>query len=167
MPRSNATSNRVWKAQSAESTPRGWEPVGQWQRICCPIDFSDESRRSLMVAAGLAQSMGAELVILHVSSSPGSNAVLPASWEDLTSVKAEDRRLLDEWAKQIAVPGLGVRIAATFGNAAEGIVRFARSEGCDLIVMGTHGRTGLKHLVLGSVAERVLRTAHCPVLATR
>jgi nucleotide-binding universal stress UspA family protein len=75
---------------------------------------------------------------------------------------------LEEWrGEAVRLAGPGVRTQKAIGEPAAEIVSFARSAGVDLVVVGTHGRTGLEHALMGSVAERVVRRAHCPVLTVR
>ena len=147
-------------------------PNADWKRICCPIDFSDASRAAMEVAADLARRTGAELVLLHAYPIPGytfpdgSVVASPKMMQDLAD-QAERHR--EEWRAQavqlVGAPRVGTQKAV--GEPAAEIVSFARSAGVDLVVVGTHGRTGLEHALMGSVAERVVRRAHCPVLSVR
>jgi nucleotide-binding universal stress UspA family protein len=138
-----------------------------FRRICCPIDFSEESRAGLEMAASLARRDGAGLTVLHVTGMhwPGEQGeILPGRH---AGVKGE-ATLLAEWtvdAERLA--GGTVSSVLLSAPAAEAIVGFARDDLTDLIVMSSHGRTGLRRLVLGSVAEQVARTAPCPVLLVR
>ena len=140
----------------------------QFRRILCPVDFSATSAGALRAAAALARRFDAALTLLHVDAVPGSaipEALLPtppALGADLTA--PADRPLL-EWkalAERLGAPR--VAVTRSVGTPAQEILALARREGCDLVVMGTNGRTGLGHLVLGSVAEVVVRHAACPVL---
>ncbi|HYG68383.1 MAG TPA: universal stress protein, partial [Anaeromyxobacteraceae bacterium] len=142
-----------------------------WKRICCPIDFSDTARGAMQVAVDLARRLGAELTLLHAYPIPGytfpdgSVVASPAMLEDLSD---EADRHLEAWRREAEGLGVpGVRIAKAIGDPATEIVRFAKDPGADLLVMGTHGRSGLEHALMGSIAERVLRRAHCPVLTVR
>jgi nucleotide-binding universal stress UspA family protein len=146
-------------------------PGADWKRICCPIDFSDASRAAMEVAADLARRTGAELVLLHAYPIPGytfpdgSVVASPKMMQDLAD---QAERHLEEWrAAAAAIVGPRVATEKAVGEPAAEIVSFARSAGVDLIVVGTHGRTGLQHALLGSVAERVVRRAHCQVLTVR
>jgi nucleotide-binding universal stress UspA family protein len=147
-------------------------PNADWKRICCPIDFSDASRAAMEVAADLARRTGAELVLLHAYPIPGytfpdgSVVASPKMMQDLAD---QAERHLEEWRGE-AVRLVGApRVSAekAVGEPAAEIVSYARSAGMDLVVVGTHGRTGLEHALMGSVAERVVRRAHCPVLTVR
>jgi universal stress protein A len=148
------------------------------QRILAPIDFSECSRAALEVAAGLAQRFDAELVVLHVWEAPVYSGV--AGLPDLTvqlcdeppSTRAEFERSragreLDRMLAAVDRTRVNALKRVDVGDACEAIVRAAESGGHDLIVMGTHARSGLSHLVMGSVAEQVLRRAPCPVLIVR
>ncbi|OFW05225.1 MAG: hypothetical protein A3I61_10745 [Acidobacteria bacterium RIFCSPLOWO2_02_FULL_68_18] len=142
-------------------------------RILVPVDFSAHSEVALQYAIALASRLAASLHVLHVVEDPvatgawGSEGVLP----DLTELRSElvadaERRLLAYRgeAERARVP---VVTTAQMGLTSNTIVEYARALDIDLIVMGTHGRTGVAHLFMGSVAERVLRHAPCPVLTVR
>ncbi len=140
-------------------------------RILVPVDFSEPSLNALAYACGLAKRFGATLTVLHVV-----EPVYVA--EPYMGVAPEVGRFLDEEirnAKTILTrieadrrkQGLRVRSLVVAGPPALLIVDTARDTGADLIVMGTHGRTGLAHAFIGSVAEKVVRTARCPVLTVR
>lgn len=142
-----------------------------WTKICCPVDFSDTSREALAQAADIAAHASARLVILHAY----ERAALGAAGEVLVTDPELEERLVHELNQQLdryrleaerSLPGRVVA-EATCGDPATEIVRFAERNGCDLIVMGTHGRSGIKRLVLGSVAETVVRHAPCSVLVVR
>ena len=131
--------------------------------ILHPTDLSEHSRYAFEVARSLAGGSAARLVLLHVS----PNVAVPArealrepepGKEYYDRLRGELRRLQEAAA---AVPS-ECRVAE--GHPATEILRTAREVGADLIVMGTHGRTGLRRLLMGSVAEQVVRQAPCPVL---
>lgn len=140
----------------------------EFRRILCPVDLTDASAGALAAAAALARRFEASLTLLHVDVVPGSSipeALLetpPAVAADLSA--PADRPLLDWKARAEA---LGVKRVGAFrsvGSPALEIVALARRDAFDLIVVGTHGRWGLGHLLHGSVAEEVVRKAPCPVL---
>jgi nucleotide-binding universal stress UspA family protein len=144
--------------------------VSEWKRICCAIDFSEMSRFAMEEAADLAGRSRARLTLLHVFEPPPPlpmDVLIPvARTGDTASVDLERR--MAAWRSEAAERNGGpVHSAVRIGNAAAEILRFAREEATDLVVLGTHGRTGFEHLVLGSVAERVVRQAPCPVLVIR
>ncbi len=147
-------------------------PNADWKRICCPIDFSDASHAAMEVAADLARRCGASLVLLHAYPIPGytfPDGSVVASPRMMQELADQAQKHLEEWrveAEQL-VGAPRVRAEKAVGEPAAEIVSFARSAGVDLLVLGTHGRTGLQHALLGSIAERVVRKAHCPVLSVR
>jgi nucleotide-binding universal stress UspA family protein len=116
-------------------------------QILAGTDFSDNAEAALAVAVQTARALHARLHLLHVFA-PGEIEV--------TELLAH--------AAATAPPDVPVTVAATGGDAAQEILRYAMRHSIDLIVVGTHGRTGLSRALLGSVAERVLRGARCPVL---
>jgi nucleotide-binding universal stress UspA family protein len=139
------------------------------QRILHPTDFSDCSRAALHVAVDLAQKYRASILILHVKESLGPEDI--TFGEATTELQPEGHRhhLEQSLAQLVPASGLGVPVEylLTEGDSAPEIIRVARERSCDLIVLGTHGRTGLRRLLSGSVAEHVIRQAACPVLSIR
>lgn len=145
--------------------------TAEWKRICCPIDFSDTSRAAMEVAADLARRFGAELVLLHAYPVPGytfPDGSVVASARMMQELADQVARHLGEWRKSAEALGAArVSTATSVGEPAAEIVSHAAAKGVDLLVLGTHGRTGLEHALMGSVAERVVRHAQCPVLTVR
>jgi nucleotide-binding universal stress UspA family protein len=143
----------------------------EWKKILCPVDFSPASRETLQVAIDLARRFGATLTVFHAYPLPGytlpEGTVLPRP-QMLQELSEQADLHLAEW-KEIAARGgaTSVATAKSVGEPAAEIVDFAQQGGFDLIVLGTHGRTGLAHVLLGSVAERVVRRAKVPVLTIR
>jgi nucleotide-binding universal stress UspA family protein len=144
---------------------------GVFKKILVPTDLSAPSERAWTVARGLARGLGAEVTLLHVFAegtlySEGfiSNAQVRAAF---ASAREWVEKTLGEWAEAGRRDGIAVEISVRPGVAHAEIVAAARDMGADLIVIGTHGRSGLDRMLLGSVAERVLRLAPCPVLAVR
>jgi nucleotide-binding universal stress UspA family protein len=141
--------------------------------ILVPTDFNPASDAALAVAKDLAAKYGARLSLLHVVTNPQATGVwtpdvyVPASPQTQERFLREARERLQNAVTAEERARFRVTIEAEIGAVAEKIRDFAREQHVDLIVMGTHGRTGLTHLFLGSVAERVLRSAPCPVLTTR
>ncbi len=134
------------------------------------MDFSETSRAALEEAADMARRDGSELTLVHVFEPPpvGGEVALAAP-RLAEAMTAETGVLLEKWraeAEKISGGTVRARVIPQ-GMAAKEICRFAEEGVFDLVVMGTHGRTGLRHLVLGSVAERVAREARCPVLVVR
>jgi nucleotide-binding universal stress UspA family protein len=132
-----------------------------FRRILCPIDFSEASRNTLEHAERLAAASGAEVIVLHAFD-------LPASYDHPGQTRPLDPKLREQLEMlQPHSPHVMFRHVLHAGPAGDVICWYAQDQKCDLIVMGTQGRTGLKHLLLGSVAEHVLRHARCPVLVVR
>jgi nucleotide-binding universal stress UspA family protein len=139
----------------------------EWKKICCAIDLADTSRVAMDQAVELAKHFEAGLALVHVVASPpqAESDVLVSS-RGLAAVEAEEAlEMLSRWrADAEGRAGRPVRSVVLWGDPAGQIVRLAREERCDLLVVGTHGRSGVARLVLGSVAERVARQSPCPVL---
>lgn len=135
--------------------------------ILYPTDFSADAQPAFEVACALAVEGRGQLVVLHVERPPlatlgGTTGVPPLPNE-------YDRRRLREELQRIQPVRAGIAIEhrLEYGDPAAVILEVAQETGADLIVMGTHGRTGLRRLLMGSVAERVVRKASCPVLTVR
>jgi nucleotide-binding universal stress UspA family protein len=135
------------------------------ERILVPIDFSDHSRAVLRVAESMARSERAEMILAHVvepvqpiaTTAPYPHvetAMVEANRDKLHSISPSD-------------PSTSFKHCLKQGSAGKGIVEIAEEERVDLIVMGTHGRRGLSRLLMGSVAEEVVRHAPCPVLTLK
>ena len=130
-------------------------------RILCPVDLSLASAGALKYADVLARACGARLVVLHAFDLPETLDVPGQTHPADPDVE----RHFHEFTK--LSPGVEVERILHAGSPGEVICWAAAKRGCDLIVMGTHGRTGLMHLLLGSVTEHVVRHAQCPVLTVR
>lgn len=137
------------------------------RRILHPTDFSSSSDAALRLAAVLAQDHDAEIILLHVIEPPpvGSSGAVPAPPPGLPSSRAKVEQRLQALAATL--PELRTECRVAEGPAADAILDAARETGGDVIVMGTHGRTGLARLLVGSVAEQVVRRAPCPVLTVK
>jgi nucleotide-binding universal stress UspA family protein len=143
-------------------------PLG---RILVPTDFSEKARMALSYGVALAERLGSTLHVLHVVEAVVNVSPLPqefgardeldraigeSAWGELNQLlSAEERKRLK------------VEFAIEWGVPATEIIRYAHARRIDLIAMGTHGSGGVKHLILGSVAESVVRSAPCPVLTVR
>jgi len=142
-----------------------------WKRILCPIDFSDASRAALETAAELAKQHQGKLTLLHAYPVPGytfPDGSFVASSKMLEELAEAARIHLEEWKGIATSLGLSdVQAVTAVGEPAAEILTYAGEQGVDLLVVGTHGRTGLTHARMGSVAERVVRKAPCPVLTVR
>ena len=126
-----------------------------WNKIVCPVDFSEESRAALRVAVDLATRFGASLTLMHAH---GRHA-------HIADEQHRDSGTLEKWkAEAEAMGATRVSIESIPGDPRIAIVEHAQQSGFDLIVMGTHGRTGRERLLIGSVAENVVRSSRVPVL---
>jgi nucleotide-binding universal stress UspA family protein len=142
--------------------------------ILVAADFSERSREAFGVACSLVSATQTRVIVFHVVEPrlvPESPVYLGQQTVQFTAVprdRAEYDRLKNELrAAYVPDRALDVEYQTSEGEAAPEILRFAEETGCDLIVMGTHGRTGLERLLMGSVAEAVLRRACCPVLVVK
>jgi nucleotide-binding universal stress UspA family protein len=146
--------------------------MSPFRKLLVPIDFSPHSQEALRVACSLAKAFDAPITLLHVFSAPvypmpeGAFVTLPAAYAELI---AATRQRLEVMTSKVKSEHETIKIDATTieGVPFREIIAFARKHGHDLVVMGTHGRTGLKHVFLGSVAEKVVRKAPCAVLTVR
>jgi nucleotide-binding universal stress UspA family protein len=149
--------------------------VGRLNRILVPVDFSSASREAMELALYLMDELGSHVAALHVWTLP----VLAASGDVLIAFPGQPHVRATDWMEKQARDSL-LGFLGSFGELADRverrlesgrpqdlIVEIAAREGFDLIIMGTHGRTGLSHLLIGSVAERVVRLAPCPVTTVK
>jgi nucleotide-binding universal stress UspA family protein len=141
------------------------------KRILVPVDFSAASRAALWRASELASALGATVEVLHVVDLPKPQHMaaefhVPMPIEYLKDVRRQTEEHFTEWLATANVPPT-VHHEIGDGKPNAEIVEYARDRGVDLIVMGTHGRGGMSHLLLGSVAEKVIRAAPCPVMTVR
>ena len=138
--------------------------------ILVPIDFSAPSKQALAYAVPFAEQFGAKLTLLNVVepvATPDFATSFPLAMEN-DRVMAECRRELERVVKQAGIdPGLVAKTLVRFGRSFHEIADAARTLKVDLIIIATHGYTGLKHALLGSTTERVVRHASCPVLVVR
>jgi nucleotide-binding universal stress UspA family protein len=139
--------------------------------ILHPTDFSPRSEPAFQLACSLARDAGARLIVLHVLEVPlliySGVAMAPPPPPPLPS--EEERRAIREQLRRVRPPDPAVAVEHRLeaGDPASGILQVAQETGCDLIALGTHGRTGLARLLMGSVAEKVVRGATCPVLTVK
>ena len=145
----------------------------QIRRVLHPTDFADGSRAALAHAVLLARRHGAHLHVVHAATLPG--AVPGAGWVDAPpldpavweAARTETEAALRAYVRAGVPEDVAVTTAVRVGSAVAVVLEEAEATGSDLVVMGTHGRHGLRRLVLGSVAEAVTRRASCPVLTVR
>jgi nucleotide-binding universal stress UspA family protein len=131
------------------------------QRILCPVDFSATSNAAFDYADDFASWIGAELVVLHAFSQP-------TCYDKAGQWQPADAKILEDLHAVKSKHGsLKLKHLAHAGMPDEVICWAAEDQDCQLIIMGTHGRTGLQHLIFGSTAESVLKHARCPVVTIR
>jgi nucleotide-binding universal stress UspA family protein len=139
------------------------------KKILCPTDFSDPSKRALELAVSLAEQFGAEIYLLnvvpvipHITASPTAHFDVP-EYERL--LRADAEKQLSALAKTVSK--VKTHPILSQGDAADGILRAVDENKIDLVVIATAGHTGWERVVFGSVAEKVVRRAKCPVLTIR
>jgi universal stress protein A len=134
--------------------------------IIVPVDFSDCSLAGLKYAIRMAREIGARIVLLHVADL-GPVMMSAGDYGSLAHTKAARHRCGDQmesFLKLVDLTGVRIDTSAVAGYCPDAIYQAAAEEGADLIVISTHGRTGLRHALLGSVAEATVRHSPCPVL---
>ena len=136
--------------------------------ILVPTDFSWPAREATDYALGLARNFGATVSLFHVIEDPvvyvpalGGYTPQPRDFESFSDAALAD------WVVAEDAPGVTIHREWKHGHPVSSILDYAAEHGCDLIVMGTHGRGSLSHLLIGSVAERIVRKSQCPVLTVR
>lgn len=139
-------------------------------KILCAVDYSQVSDKVAGYARSLAVPLNAEIVVIHVVPSGTIYADFGVPLNSMetfcvTMITEGERNLAEFMERHFA--GVEARGKVTCGDFAEEILQCAKEEGADMIVMGTHGRTGMARVLFGSVAEKVLRHAPCPVVAIR
>jgi nucleotide-binding universal stress UspA family protein len=142
------------------------------KRILIPTDFSKFSQNALTYAAALAEKFGSELYLLHVVQNvglliPDMVNVVPPIMPSNEQMTAAVREALNKIVKDNKLERFKTNIEVRLGTPFYEIIQFAKETNVDLIVMGTHGHSGLVHVLLGSVTEKVVRKAPCPVLTVR
>jgi universal stress protein A len=138
------------------------------QNVCVPVDFSETSAAALKYGKALAEGFGAKLHLLHVLINwvpPGDFPVSPDFYKDL---EQSARKQLESQLTTDEVKKYQARLELVNGNSEFiEIIRYAREQNIDLLVLGTHGRGPIAHMLMGSVVEKVVRKAPCPVLTVR
>ncbi len=141
-----------------------------FKKILCPIDYSDCSARALRYATGIALKDSSKLYLVHVIDKRvfdyGGPTYESPSTPDIDTVTKLEEKLIESIPKELR-GDIKVESMVSIGIPVEEILRAAQDKEVDLIVMGTHGRTGVSHTIMGSVAENVVRRASCPVLTVR
>jgi nucleotide-binding universal stress UspA family protein len=142
------------------------------KRILVPTDFSEFSQHALVYATAFAEKFGAELHLLHVVQDigvlvPDLVTAAPPMIPSVDQMTTAARGALDRVAQENQLDRFNVHKHVSQGAPFYEIIRLAKEADIDLIVMGTHGRGGLKHMLMGSVSEKVVRKSPCPVLTVR
>ena len=141
------------------------------RHVLCATDLSGNSRRAFDAAITVAKANDATLVILHVSTAPvfppGARLDAPTMARLRRHVRARDIKRLQRLSAQARRNGVTTAVLLRDGEPGDQIVRLGRSARVDLIVMGTHGRRGLRKLYVGSVAQQVVLSSPCPVMTVR
>lgn len=141
-----------------------------FKHILCPVDFSETSNHALHAAVELGQQLEADLHLVHVFqhptiTMPETDMAIPVDLSLQDDYEDRLREQLEKHASEFATSKLPISTSLMQGIPYIEIVEAAETLNTDLIVMGTHGRTGLAHMLLGSVTERVVRSAKVPVLS--
>ena len=144
----------------------------QIKKILCPVDFSESSDHALLYAMAFAETQQAELLLVHVMDYAAFDVLeYPAAFEFSSQINEKMKEIYQEKLQELAEKQRSeysqVSSRLCTGSPFLEIVNVAREEGVDMIVMGTHGRSGLAHVFMGSVAEKVVRKAPCPVLSVK
>ncbi|MGD8385608.1 MAG: universal stress protein [Desulfobacteraceae bacterium] len=137
------------------------------QTILVPVDGSEPSRRAAAYAADLAKAMSADILLVHCHRRFPSVLGEPYYQKAVTEIIEDANELLEPYRQILRDTGVSFSERILERPAGAAIVEIARIEGCDLVVMGSRGRTDLEGLLLGSVTHRVLESSPCPVLVIR
>ncbi|MDH3267409.1 MAG: universal stress protein [Ignavibacteria bacterium] len=147
------------------------KPTAQINNILVPVDFSNYSKNTLAYASEIAQSYNSRLQVLHIieeTMHPAFSLSGKSSIFDLIpGIEDDCRKRTEKMVKDVVSNKIKADIFIKGGNAASDIIKFAKEKSTDLIVIATHGLTGLEHMLLGSVTEKVVRMAHCPVFTVK
>lgn len=137
----------------------------RWQHLLVPLDFSPDADHALEYAIELAAVLQAHVTLLHVLELP--KLVDMSLTPSRVHMETASRRELEARLQRVHQAGVTGEMLRVHGVPFQEIIALAKTRGADLIIMGTHGRTGLRHVLMGSVAEKVVRLAPCAVLVTR
>jgi len=169
---------RILRREIIDFAPKN--PLGRWHRACLcrqlgvemnvtkkvlvPIDFSEPSDAALLYGRNLAKAFGAQLHVLHVM----ENQFLRGTFKSTAAVELGiAHRVAERLSSEDRTTLRAVSAVRISDDPYDEIIQYAENEDIDLIVMGTHGRGGVARLLMGSVAEKVVRNARCPVLTVR
>ncbi len=139
-----------------------------FKKILVPTDFSSQSDKSLDYAVMVANQFGAKIILLHIIEPfPYTTTDAFMVVDNSEAMRSIAETLIKNQSKTLRQKKISVKTDLIVGNPAQEIIKKAEREKADLIVMGTHGRTGVEHVLLGSVAEKIVRLANCPVLTIK
>jgi len=145
--------------------------IAQVNNILVPIDFSNYSKKALAYSSQIAQSYNAQLQVLHIieeTMHPAFSVSGKSSIFDLVpDIRDDSRKRVEKMMKEIVSDKVKFHIYIQGGRAANAIIQFSKENSTDLIVIATHGLTGFEHMLLGSVTEKVVRMAPCPVFTVK
>jgi len=162
----NATASR-----EQQDLTRPTPPTMQLRKVLAPVDFSDHSNKAMEYVRAFAKQFGAEVLLLHVVEPtviPDNFGIVPPAYEEVgEALMKAARERLSRMASELGADEGKVRWEVCSGRPAWEIVRAAEEAKADLIIITTHGFTGLKHVLMGSTAELIVRHATCPVLTVR
>jgi len=161
--------------EESDQTSKIFPPL-HLRKLLVPTDFSANSKKALIYAVRLAQRNNSSLILFHVFEPPEFVRQLPQDYSyesneemrklfDAASRRSEER--LVKLSRDVQGSNVKIETSQCLGTPYEEIVKFAKEKEVDLIVIATHGYTGLKHFLLGSTAERVVNVSPCPVLIVR
>jgi nucleotide-binding universal stress UspA family protein len=140
------------------------------RHILCPTDFSDGSAEAFETALAMAEDTGARLTIFHVQNLPGiglPDVIMPIAPEMLRHVEHSVELILSQLVERARARGIDADHKSAIGTVHTAICSAAEELGADLVIIGAHNKGGFGHALLGSVAEKVVRRAPCPVLTVR
>ena len=161
--------NPMESEHKPDGTPSAPGSIMRFKKILVAVDFSAPARKALYIASAMGADTGAQLVLVHVWQPHVPALGEPPLAAPVGDIEHEVERALSDWEHEAKQTGARlVTTQALVGVPWEELIALLRADpSFDLVVMGTHGRTGLKHVMLGSVAETVVRHAPCAVLVVR
>jgi universal stress protein A len=140
----------------------------EMKSILIPTDFSELSKNAVDIGLAIAGALPARVILMHSINMPDDMDELSAAYNDYYAyVRDQASGGLEELMREIEAHGIKAKMELVWGIPHEEIVKIARKEKVDMIVMGTHGRRGWDRLLMGSQAEQVVRTAPCPVITVK
>jgi len=137
-------------------------------KVLCPMDFSDTSAHALDYALAFAQAHNAQLLLLHVVEIPAYTSLdLPIATETIQQFNMIATKNLQDVVDKVKKSYANVKSHLATGRVFYEVIQLSKEQAVDLIVVGTHGRSGIAHMLIGSEAEKIVRKAPCPVLTVK